>query len=90
MPADPAKRAALADCLAQRVPALAKAFNGAIKYTPMLKDHPEWTDEQCLEFAQKWHAVAIERLKAGDPKWNDRIPYCRNITTASMLTEAGQ
>lgn len=63
-------------------------FNGAIKYAPMLKDHPDWSKEQCLAFARKWHAVAIERLRKGDQQWNEKIPYCRNIPTPEMLKEA--
>lgn len=73
------QREALAAVLAQRVPGLVAAFDGAIKYTPMIADHPEWTDDQCLAFARKWHAVAAERYAKGDPRWNEQIPYCRNV-----------
>jgi hypothetical protein len=69
---------------------LVKEFNGAIKYTPMLKDHPGWTKAECLAFARKWHAVAIDRLRKGDPKWNEGIPYGRNIATPAMLKEASR
>lgn len=47
-----------------RINKLVAEFNGAIKYTPMLKDHPDWTDAECLAFAKKWHQVAIEQLRA--------------------------
>jgi hypothetical protein len=63
-------------------------FDGAIKYTPMLKDHPEWTKEQCLAFAHKWHAVAVERLRKSAVGWNDGVPYCRNNPTPKLLAEA--
>lgn len=69
---------------------LVREFNGAIKYAPMLKDNPKWTKEECLAFARKWHAVAIERLRKNDPKWNEGIPYGRNIATPAMLKEAGR
>jgi len=62
-----------------RIALLAAKFNGAIKYTPMLQDHPEWTDAECIAFAKKWHAVALKRHKAGDQRWNNGIPYCRNV-----------
>lgn len=62
-----------------RVDALVGVFNGAIKYLPMLLDHPDWSDAACLEFARKWDAVARARYEAGDPKWNAGIPYCRNV-----------
>lgn len=63
-----------------RIERLVAQFNGQIKYVPMLMDHPDWTDDQCIEFAKKWDAVAVERYHAGgDLPWNDRIPYCRNI-----------
>lgn len=65
--------------MSERIDKLVAEFNGLIKYAPMLKDHPDWTDAQCIEFAKKWHAVAEERHAKGDPKWNDRIPYCRNV-----------
>jgi len=71
-------------------------FNGAIKYAPMLKDHPDWTKEECINFARMWHAVAIAQLRERGPsmaiegpKWNGGIPYCRNIPTEAMLKEAG-
>lgn len=85
-----ADREKLAATLAARVPALVKAFDGAIKYAPMLKDHPDWSDKDCVAFARKWHAVAIERLRAKDPAWNNGIPYSRNIPTPAMLKEAGK
>lgn len=65
----------------ERIKRLVAQFDGAIKYAPMLKDHPDWTDEQCLELARKGHELAVERLKAGDPLWNRSIPYCRNDPT---------
>jgi hypothetical protein len=54
-------------------------FNGAIKYAPMLKDHPAWSSEKCLAFARQHHVVAEQRYRAGDARWNNGIPYCRNI-----------
>lgn len=71
----------------RRVPLLVEQFDGAIKYEPMLTDHPKWTDDECLAFALKWHAVAVERLAHGEKgwnpdapelRWNHGIPYCRN------------
>lgn len=64
---------------AARIERLVAQFNGAIKYAPMLADHPDWTDEECLAFARKWDAVARARYLAGDPKWNNGVPYCRNV-----------
>lgn len=52
---------------------LIKEFDGNVKYTPMLQDHPDWTKEQCLAFARKWDAVA---RKQGN---TNHIPYGRNI-----------
>lgn len=85
-----------------RISKLVAAFDGAIKYTPMLKDHPDWSDKQCLAFAREWHAVAIDGLRralkietkghgAWDqqvPRWSDGIPYCRNLPTPRLLDEA--
>ncbi len=62
-----------------RIDRLAFEFNGQIKYAPMLADHPDWTDEQCLAFARQWDAVARQRYLGGDPLWNNGIPYCRNV-----------
>lgn len=87
-----------------RIKSLVDRFSGAIKYSPMLKDHPEWSDEECLTFARKWHAVAIAQLKeamrrdkAGEghwhnqvPGWNNKIPYCRNLPTLAMFEEAAK
>lgn len=74
------ERAALINDLRKRVDTqLVPKFNGAIKYLPMLMDHPDWTDAQCIAFAKKWHAVAEGRHRAGDPRWNEKIPYCRNV-----------
>jgi len=94
--------AAEAARIAALIEELVGAFNGAIKYTPMLKDHPDWSKEQCLAFARQWHAEAINGLRLSlrlereghgrwdvvFPRWNDGIPYCRNIATAAMLSEA--
>jgi hypothetical protein len=63
----------------ERIDWLVAEFNGAIKYAPMLQDHPDWTDVECLAFARKWHSVAEERYRKGNPAWNNGIPYCRNI-----------
>lgn len=70
----------------ERVEYLVSQFNGLIKYYPMLQDHPDWTNEQCLAFARKHHALAKARLDAdpNDPQWNDRIPYCRNDPTKGV------
>lgn len=65
--------------MSERINRLVAQFNGAIKYTPMLADHPDWTDEACIAFARKWDAIARERHQAGDPQWNNGIPYCRNV-----------
>lgn len=65
--------------MSERIERLVAQFNGAIKYAPMLADHPDWIDEACVAFARKWDAVARKRHAAGDPKWNNGIPYCRNI-----------
>lgn len=64
-----------------RVERLIARFDGLIKYTSMLMDHPDWSDDECVEFAKKWHAVAKDRLDnpKDDMMWNDRIPYCRNL-----------
>lgn len=69
---------------------LIQEFNGAIKYTPMLKDHPDWTKAQCVAFAKLHHASAIAGLRefGKDGPWNNGIPYCRNIPTVAMLKEA--
>lgn len=63
----------------ERIERLVAQFNGAIKYAPMLADHPDWTDEQCIAFARKWDAVARARYLAGAAKWNNGIPYGRNV-----------
>lgn len=47
-----------------RIKALVAKFNGAIKYTPMLKDYPDWSDDECVAFARKWHVKAIKGLRA--------------------------
>jgi hypothetical protein len=62
-----------------RIDALVDAFNGQIKYLPMVLDHPDWTDGECVAFAKKWDAVAREKYKADPDKWNNGIPYARNI-----------
>lgn len=64
---------------AARIERLVAQFNGAIKYTPMIKDHPDWTDEECIAFARKHDALARARYLAGDTKWNNGVPYCRNL-----------
>ena len=82
--------------MSEHIENLVKEFNGAIKYTPMLKDHPDWTHEQCIQFAKKWHVVAIEGLRLGHSvnyklkPWNEGILYCRNVPTQSMLDEASK
>lgn len=92
----------LPDPPSERIDALVSQFNGAIKYVSMLKDHPDWSDDECIAFARKGHEQAIAQLKeamrrdkAGEghwhnqvPVWNDRIPYCRNQPTLAMIEEA--
>lgn len=87
-----------------RIKTLVAKFNGAIKYGQLLKDRPDWSDDECIAFAQLWHERAIAQLKnamardkAGEghwhnqlPVWNDRIPYCRNLPTLAMLEEAAK
>lgn len=67
------------DAALARIPALVARFNGQIKYLPMVLDHPEWSDDECVAFAQKWDAEAIKRYKASRDGWNNGIPYCRNV-----------
>ena len=62
-----------------RINRLMLMFDGVIKYTPMLQDHPDWSDEQCVDFARKWHKVAQHRYATDQRKWNLGIPYCRNV-----------
>lgn len=62
-----------------RIDGLVKQFNGVIKYTPMLQDHPDWADKECVAFARYWDAIARQRHAAKDPRWNNGIPYCRNV-----------
>lgn len=76
----------------RRVPLLRAQFDGAIRYSEMLMDNPEWTDEECLAFARKWHAVAQKQFKERGPNrpdepsgWNNGIPYCRNDVTKANL-----
>ncbi|MGH7947904.1 MAG: hypothetical protein ACREQF_01600 [Candidatus Binataceae bacterium] len=65
---------------AARVPALVARFNGQIKYLPILLDHPEWTDDECIAMAQHWDKVARDRYSGKErDRWNAGIPYCRNI-----------
>lgn len=92
----------IAQLVAERVDKCVAEFNGAIKYAPMLKDHQDWTGDECVAFAQLWHEVAVKQLKeafrrdrAGEgnwhnqaPCWNDRILYCRNLPTLAMIEEA--
>lgn len=65
--------------MSERINRLVAQFNGAIKYTPMLSDNPQWSDDVCLEFARNWHAVAESRYRKGYAQWNAGIPYCRNV-----------
>jgi hypothetical protein len=53
-------------------------FNGAIKYAPMIIDHPDWTKDDCLKFARENHAKAIAQLReafardrAGNGNWHN-------------------
>lgn len=61
----------------ERIAKLVAEFDGAIKYAPMLADHPEFTDDCAIAFARKWDDVARQR-GIGAPGWNHGIPYCRN------------
>jgi hypothetical protein len=63
----------------ERVPALVARLDGQIKYYPMLLDHPEWSDDECIALASIWDGVARERHAAGETDWNRGIPYARNI-----------
>lgn len=86
----------------ERIARLVARLDGAIKYAPMLKDHPDWSDDECIAFAEFNHARAIAGLrraleleKAGYgtwdrqiPRWNEGIPYCRNVPMPKMLAEA--
>lgn len=80
----------------ERIARLRAVFDGCIKYAPMLQDHGEqvadprqhWTDEQCVAFARKWHAKAIEQLRASREGWNHGIPYCYNNPRVDFLAEA--
>lgn len=54
-------------------------FDGVIKYTPMLQSNPDWTDDECVAFARKWHKVAQEQHAVNPAGWNLGIPYCRNV-----------
>lgn len=62
-----------------RIAGLIAKFDGLIKYTPMLQDHPDWTDEQCIAFAKKWHDYAVWQHDVSPSIWNQGVPYCRNI-----------
>jgi hypothetical protein len=64
---------------AERIARLVAQFDGLIKYAPMLRDHPDWTDEQCVAFAREQHARAVRQRSENPAAWNVGIPYCRNI-----------
>lgn len=78
-----------------RIEGLIARFNGAIKYLPLVTDHPELSDDEMVAFARHWHAKAMAQLRAKVAAggaldgWNNGIPYGRNIPTAAMLKEAG-
>lgn len=63
----------------ERIAKLMAQFDGLIKYAPMLQDHPDWTDEQCIEFARAQHARSVAQRKKNPDQWNTGIPYCRNV-----------
>lgn len=65
--------------LDQRINDLRKRFDGLIKYVPMLADHPDWSDDRCIEVAKVAHDLAVHRRKINPETWNSGIPYCRNI-----------
>jgi hypothetical protein len=81
----------------ERVKRLRAVFDGAIRYFPMLEQHHEWSDDECIAFARRWHAVAVKQHAAlvnlpkpedgDDPlnAWNHGIPYCRNDATKANL-----
>lgn len=62
-----------------RIARLVARFNGLIKYRPMLQDHPDWTDDQCVAFAAEQHIRAVQQHASSPGSWNDGVPYCRNI-----------
>jgi hypothetical protein len=64
---------------AERIAKLVARFDGLIKYAPMLQDHPDWADDQCIAFAQEMHAVALIQYEGNPATWNSGIPYCRNV-----------
>lgn len=64
---------------ADRIALLVAQFDGLIKYAPMLQDHPDWSDEQCIAFAREQHARALAQRAANPAQWNSGIPYCRNV-----------
>lgn len=62
-----------------RIPVLVARFDGLIKYRPMLQDHPDWTDDECVEFAVTHHERAVEQYLRDPATWNSGVPYCRNV-----------
>ena len=65
--------------MSERIDKLVSMFDGLIKYEPMLKDNPDWSDAKCVEFAKTHHARAVMQRKTNKSGWNNGIPYCRNI-----------
>lgn len=68
-----------------RVGRLVARFDGLIKYRPMLQDHPEWTDDECVAFASAQHLRALEQHRVSPATWNNGIPYCRNIWREDLV-----
>ena len=69
----------------KRISLLVKQFNGCIKYAPMIKDHPDWTDDECVAFARQAHDKAKAQLAIDPSGWNNGIPYCRNVLRPELM-----
>ena len=62
-----------------RIDKLVSEFDGLIKYTPMIQDHPKWTDEQCIAFAKEQHEKALTQYAKDPGSWNYGVAYARNV-----------
>lgn len=62
-----------------RIAKLVARFDGLIKYTPMIQDHPDWSDDECIAFAREMHTRAVAQYAVDRATWNSGIPYCRNV-----------
>lgn len=65
--------------MSERIDTLVARFDGLIKYAPMLQDHPDWSDDECIAFAQAQHARAVAQYAVDPATWNNGVPYCRNV-----------